>query len=611
MDARKSRTAALPNPSGPACGWPSLFLRHPPRVLIVEALPPWWSQTGPVLCEALDNFLTLACSVAGPCRIPLLSLYAISRQQECLLPFVHLSGNLARLRCCVEELRSLPGEGCVRAPPRGAGGGGGGELLRQAVLDCLQQFNQYTRHMSAGSSSSSSNNTSLEVTVVTSQPGPAVVRQLEAGLRGVDLLSLRRLLVLEISTAAGDWGHDSCSLEDKCSANDESLMLGTEMDLQRVDNSTIAVEMVLKSWLQVQGGDREHLDLILPGNRDRASPVCVKCDVQERLLSPALLPLTLNIGPKTESAGDQSPLPTRLIAVKTLRMEGVCESALYGLPMLVRPTSGWQLEWDDLGSNHNLFNALCHTLRSRDLFLLVRSDAVQSPAAPGPGLHSHYVLQASPSLSLLMKPVVSRELLLPCLLPVSTQDPQPDPLHTIQGSLAQLEEDSVFNPLSVTSNLYQHLRNQAMLSRPKYPYSTASGQKRPAYPTRWRQSHTYETAQTGPQRIYRRGRGVDRSATGSLRRASELGQRRSARVLTGDASRTSMQRHVGRLRRGYGPPPSKASRPALTFLRRGGRAPMGPRGPRVSSYAVEEQNTQDDRAHNNPEEDDEDFLMAL
>ncbi|XP_059932842.1 meiosis 1 arrest protein [Gadus macrocephalus] len=165
MDARKNRTPALPDPSG----WPSLFLRQPPRVLIVEALPPWWSQTGPVLCEALDNFLSLACSVAGPCRVPLLSLYAVSRQQECLLPFVHLSGNLPRLRSCVEELRSLPGEGCVRAPPRGAcgggggrgGGGGGGELLRQAVLDCLQQYNQYTRHMSAGSGTS--NNTSLEV----------------------------------------------------------------------------------------------------------------------------------------------------------------------------------------------------------------------------------------------------------------------------------------------------------------------------------------------------------------------------------------------------------------------------------------------------------------
>ncbi|XP_056440911.1 meiosis 1 arrest protein, partial [Gadus chalcogrammus] len=476
MDARKNRTPALPDPSG----WPSLFLRQPPRVLIVEALPPWWSQTGPVLCEALDNFLSLACSVAGPCRVPLLSLYAVSRQQECLLPFVHLSGNLPRLRSCVEELRSLPGEGCVRAPPRG------GELLRQAVLDCLQQYNQYTRHMSAGSGTS--NNTSLEVTVVTSQPGRGVVRRLEAGLRGVDLVSLRRLLVLEISTAAGDWGRVSGSPEDKSSAEEESLMLGTEMDLQRVDNSTVAVETVLKSWLQAQGGDREQLNLVLPGGADRDSPVYIKCDVQERLLSPALLPLTLNIGPKTESAGDlpppakgsanQNPPPPRLTAVKTLRMEGVCESVMYGLPMVLRPTSCWQLDWDELESNHDLFHALCHTLRSRDLFLLVRSDTARSPAAPRPGLQAHYVLQASPFSSLLLKPVVSRELLLPCPLPAPAQDPRPDTLHAIQGSLAQLDEDSVFNPLSVTSNLYQHLKNRALLSRPKYPYRVPQAARR-------------------------------------------------------------------------------------------------------------------------------------
>uniref|UniRef100_A0A668A2W3 Meiosis 1 associated protein n=1 Tax=Myripristis murdjan TaxID=586833 RepID=A0A668A2W3_9TELE len=114
-------------------------------VLIVEALPPWWSETCAVLCEALDNVLSLACSLDGPCRIPLLSLYAISRQQECLLPFVQVRGNLARLRSCVEELRSIPGDGCIRGPARG------GELLRQAVLDSLQQFKQYTRHTSTGS----------------------------------------------------------------------------------------------------------------------------------------------------------------------------------------------------------------------------------------------------------------------------------------------------------------------------------------------------------------------------------------------------------------------------------------------------------------------------
>lgn len=57
----------------------------------------------------------------------------------------------------MEELRSIPGEGCIRGAARG------GELLRQAVLDSLQQFKQYIRHTSAGNQAS--NNTSVEVNI--------------------------------------------------------------------------------------------------------------------------------------------------------------------------------------------------------------------------------------------------------------------------------------------------------------------------------------------------------------------------------------------------------------------------------------------------------------
>ncbi|KAG7243255.1 hypothetical protein INR49_011698, partial [Caranx melampygus] len=200
MDNRKRPAAS----SGTGNFWSSSFRRQPARVLIVEALPPWWSETCSVLCDALDNFLSLACSLDGPCRIPLLSLYAISRQQECLLPFV-VHGNLARLHSCVEELRSIPGEGCVRGAARG------GELLRQAVLDSLQQFKQYSRHTSSGNQANK-NNTSVEVTVVTSQPGKGIVCHLETGLKDADLVSLKRLLVVQINTA-GDWGQDTPSPE--------------------------------------------------------------------------------------------------------------------------------------------------------------------------------------------------------------------------------------------------------------------------------------------------------------------------------------------------------------------------------------------------------------
>ncbi|KAM7377496.1 hypothetical protein PAMA_014007 [Pampus argenteus] len=531
MDNRKRLTGS--SNSGSLVYWSSPFPRQPARVLIVEALPPWWSDTRTVLCDALDNFLSLACSLDGPCRIPLLSLYAISRQQECLMPFVPVCGNLARLCSCVEELRSIPGEGCIRRPARGS------ELLRQAVLDSLQQFKQYIRHTSTGNQAS--NNTSVEVTVVTSQPGRRIVRQLEVGLKDVDLVSLKRLLVVQIHSAA-DWGQDAPSPE--ATHTEDSLTLGTEVDLKQVDNSVFAMETMLKAWLQEQWGDREHLHLLLPSPLDNPIPVCVKCDMQERLISPALIPLTPSLGVKTESvhnfmpvtkgSANQSPAPQRLKVIKALRADGLCESVLYGLPLVIRPTTCWQLDWDEIETNHNLFHALCQTLRSRDLFLLLQVEPAQRSTAGGSGPYP------SPSLSLLLKPVVSRELLLPCSLPVSTQDPSPETMQIIQGCLTQLDEEFVFNPLSLSSNLYQHLRSRGLLSQSRYPYRLQPAGHRD-------QSQPLEGPKTTASRQPRQ-----------QNQGRQLGMNSKVRATVAPlpSSCSSSTR----------PPPAKASRPALTLL---------------------------------------------
>lgn len=60
-------------------------------------------------------------------------LFPVTRQQ--------VKGNLVRLHSCVEELRCLPTEGCTRPQV---------ELLKQAVLDSLQQYKHYIRHANLG-----------------------------------------------------------------------------------------------------------------------------------------------------------------------------------------------------------------------------------------------------------------------------------------------------------------------------------------------------------------------------------------------------------------------------------------------------------------------------
>ncbi|XP_060775540.1 meiosis 1 arrest protein [Neoarius graeffei] len=449
----------------------SSFSSQPSRVLIVDTSPPWWSETRSVVCEALENFLSLASSLEGPSRVPLLSLYAVNLQQECLLPFVQVKGNLVRLHSCVEELRCLPTEGCTRPQV---------ELLKQAVLDSLQQYKHYTHHANLGNKLHSG---SVEVTVLSSEPGRAVVRQLEQGLKDSDLVSLRQLLVIHIAVEQNltdrepAWSPESCSTEGTEQPGDD-LMLGAEMDLQLVENSVIAVENALKAWLHDQTGEREHLQLLLPApvqtNSPKSSPapVCIKCDMQERLVSPALLPYMPDLGAKTESIRDFPPAskspssqksgPQRLRVIKALRAEGVCQSVLYGLPLVIRPTTCWQLDWEEMESNHQTFHALCHTLRTRDWFLLVRSETEFRSAS---STFSYYVLQSSASLSLLLKPVLTRELLLPCSLPVSNEDPPFNTLNMVERCLEQLETEPVFNPLCLGCNLYPYLRMRGLLSR--------------------------------------------------------------------------------------------------------------------------------------------------
>ncbi|XP_061106755.1 meiosis 1 arrest protein [Conger conger] len=594
------------------------FARQPPRVLVVDTAPPWWREACSSVCHALERFLTLTSSLQGPCRLPLLSLYATGTHTECLMPFTQVKGNLQRLRSCVEELRSVPREGCVGARD---------SLLQEAVQDGLLQFKQYLRHVTVGGPISSS---SAEVTVLTSRPGGGVVRQLEAGLKDTDLVNLRRLVVVCIaqgndpsappepreppqpavldpeglslisglfsapdslisglfsppdslisglfsapdslisglfsapdslisdslisglfsapdslisglfsapdslisglfsppdslisglfsppdslisdslisglfsapdslisglfsapdSLISGLFSAPDSLISGLFSAPDslisDSLMLGMEVELLQVENDAVALETIFKGWLHDISGDREHLHLLLPGPAPLASPVCLKCDIQERLLSPALLSCTPDLGANTETVRDplttpkgppnQSAPPHRLTIIKALRSDGVCESVLYGLPLIIKPTNCWQLDWDEMEANNHLFHALCHALRSRDWFLLAGGERVGSRG--GGALCWHAVLQPSASLSLLLKPVASAELLLPCTPALPSTEPQHRALSHIQGCLAQLEEDPVFNPLSLTSHLYPHLRS-LQTHRP-YPYRTQS-----------------------------------------------------------------------------------------------------------------------------------------
>ncbi|XP_072793548.1 meiosis 1 arrest protein isoform X3 [Vicugna pacos] len=434
--------------------------QQPPRLLIVHITLPSWADICSNLCEALQNFFSLACSLVGPSRMSLFSLYMVQNQHECILPFVQVKGNFARLQACISELRLLQREGCFR--PQGTS-------LQLAVEDGLQQLRQYSRHVTTGTALTY---TSLEITVLTSQPGKEVVKQLEEGLKDTDLVRVRRLQVVEITKGVLGCIDSASPVEEPSS--DENSVLGTDIDLQTVDNDVVSMEMFFKAWLHNSGTDQEHVHLLLPSrclsNISRAgdNPMCLKCDLQERLLSPSLLPGTAGGSLRMDDpkgdfitlyqmASQSSASRYKLRVIKALKSSGVCESLTYGLPFILRPTSCWQLDWDELETNQQHFHALCHSLLKREWLLLAKGEPPSRGHSLREAASTFYVILPSCSATLLVRAVATRELLLPSSFPLLPEDLPADSLRTVESMLDDLELEPTYNPLQVWSHLYPHL----------------------------------------------------------------------------------------------------------------------------------------------------------
>ncbi|NWW50087.1 M1AP protein, partial [Pedionomus torquatus] len=434
--------------------------QQPLRILIVDVTSPSWTNTCSVLSEALENTLCLACSLTGPCRIPLLSLYVVQNQQECLLPFTQVRENFARIQACISELRSLPREGCF---PQGGNG------VVQAVQDGLQQFKQYSRHTAAGGST----NSSVEITILTSQSSKEMVNQLEKKLKDVDLVSLRRIQVIEVLKRDFLEPEDveQCMAAEEPSSSDIAI-LGMDIDVQAIEDNVISLEMLFKTWLHDYGTEREHLHLLLPSGSfshataPKTTPMCLKCDLQERLLNPALLSGAVDGTMRAVDLNSPCQMATwsptvlyKLRVVKALKYEGVCESVLYGLPFIIKPTSCWQLDWDELETNQHSFHALCHSLLKRKWMLLAKREPQNTTPNWNIMVYSYYIIVPSDSATLLVKAVAIRELLLPSTFPPLLPEHPERVYGPIESALNSLEVEVAYNPLHIRSNLYRYLKS--------------------------------------------------------------------------------------------------------------------------------------------------------
>ncbi|XP_019624783.1 PREDICTED: meiosis 1 arrest protein-like [Branchiostoma belcheri] len=429
------------------------FGRQPAHIVLVDFSPPFGSDSCCQVQQALQDILALTANITGPPRVPFFGLFAIGTYPE------------------------------------------------------------------------------LELMVVTCRHSNIVNREVEKVCCVLDMDVLKKVQVVCMSQPEDLGASDLDILEDSPSNNTASggeagLSCGM-VDVVHLDNDGVSLHQFLKSWLVDSGTDREHLHLTLPGMAGIGA-LTMKCDLSERILDPTnlLQPLNFALLPdnfaKSSSTSAQSrttgsAVPVyKLTAVKLVNTDSICESVVYGMPLVVTATSCWKLDWEELESNQTNFHALCHMLQEKGLAILATRDPPPAgqyqQKSPRPSPRAHFLLLPSQSTSLLIKPVAVGELLLPCDFIRPAEAPAQEAMDTVESSVAQLEVEDMFNPLLVKSGLYNcltpHVRQPTTGQQAKHRFqysatpqapqtSMSSGSRHAPQPVRGTQTNQGSSNQKG------------------------------------------------------------------------------------------------------------------
>ena len=82
-------------------------------------------------------------------------------------------------------------------------------------------------------------------------------------------------------------------------------------------------------------------------------------------LNSSLPPLPGNRGGANSTLRSTNLPVYKLTAAGLVAADGICESVVFGLPQILRPTTCWKLDWEELEMNQQHFNALCQLLQDK------------------------------------------------------------------------------------------------------------------------------------------------------------------------------------------------------------------------------------------------------
>ncbi|XP_069131916.1 meiosis 1 arrest protein-like isoform X2 [Argopecten irradians] len=425
--------------SGKQNGTRTLLGKQPARSLLVDAWPPLSDEVTSDLCDSLENMLSVACNISGPSRMPLFSLLVLSSYPELLHPLSYVKNNFPRLQQACTDLRSTIDEARCQSVP------GDGDCVVQGLQEACAQFQ----------------------------------RQNSNTTQRIQLVSLSNLG----SDSIADDKSDDCASQSSSSSSSSGL--SGLVDVIKLDTDPLCLQNFFSSWLIDSSTDSEHLHIVLPPGLTDTTDIIIQCDLHERMINPTQLPfqgqftlhpdsVMMKTFPTTSKALGISLPIFRIHVIGLMNASAMCDSIVFGMPMIAQPTACWKIDWDDLEKNQQIFRCLVHLLLEKEKVMIGQLENVL-PNTSTKRPHGQaedkplgcFVFLPAENGTLLVKSVASQELLLPFQIPAMVDNCSEESIQTMESSLSKLELIDVFNPLLWPCRLYECLKSKLKKADPK------------------------------------------------------------------------------------------------------------------------------------------------
>ncbi|XP_033751890.1 meiosis 1 arrest protein-like [Pecten maximus] len=458
----------------------TLLGKQPARTLLLDASPPLpdHQQVTNDLCDSLENVLSVACNIGGPSRMPLFSVLVLTSYPELLLPLSYVKNNFAMLQQACTDLRAAIND------VRGQTVSQARDCVVQGLQEACAQFQRQTNNTTQPGGRLCNQ---LEVIVVSCRKANIIQKQIEDAVSSMTLDSLKRIQLVSLTNLGHDSIVDDQSEEYTSQGSAASTNSGISglVDVVHLDTDPLCLQNFFSAWLIDSSTDSEHLHIVLPSVFTANTDVVIKCDLHERMINPAQLPFhgqftlhpdsaMMKTFPTTSKAlGITLPI-FRIQVTGLMNASSMCDSIVFGMPMIAQPTACWKIDWDDLEKNQQTFRCLVHLLLEKEMVMLGQLENVL-PNTSTKRPHGQtedkpqgcLIFLPAENGSLLVKSVASQELLLPFETPSVVDNWSDDAIQTLRSSLDKLEVIDVFNPLLWPCRLYDCLKSKQKKADPR------------------------------------------------------------------------------------------------------------------------------------------------